>query len=106
MSFPDSSSSDSKHVDVRPPDPAVPEAHPAAGAAAPISPCPVTTADHIQFYVQISVLAITTLVCLAAIIADPNGPNVRYFESVATFCVGLFLPNPKQPSQGVAGAAT
>ena len=61
--------------------------------------CPVTTFSDIQYYVQISVLLITTVLCLAAIIADPDGPNVRYFQSVATFCVGLFLPNPKQPTQ-------
>jgi len=57
--------------------------------------CPPTFTD-LQYYFQIVVLAVTTLLCLGAIIADPTGPNVRYFQSVATFCIGLVLPNPRQ----------
>jgi len=56
---------------------------------------PATINPAIQFYVQIGVLILAFLLCVIGIIVQPTGPNVQWFQSIATFCLGLVLPNPK-----------
>lgn len=60
------------------------------------SKCPSTTASDIHYYIQVTAIFIVMLICLLAIVIYPTGPNIPYFQSIATFCLGLFLPNPQQ----------
>lgn len=52
--------------------------------------------SDLHFYIQMGTIFVVMILCMIAIIVSPSGPNVQYFESIATFCLGLFLPNPQQ----------
>lgn len=59
-----------------------------------------------QFYTQVIVVFIVLITCLIALILDPTGPNVRYFEGAASFCLGLILPNPKPTTDKASAQPT
>jgi hypothetical protein len=52
--------------------------------------------SQLHFYIQASVLIIALFLCFIGIILQPTGPNIQWFQSIATFCLGLLLPNPKK----------